>query len=206
VVSSRLMEAALLVIALTAISPFPDLVQSVDVVPKDLELIGKPVAAARWTDKLGSNILVITETARVGEASGGTKKLFGFHFVRDGRTWKRLWRTADAVTDCEFDLELSLVRESVSVTDLNGNGIAETAFAYTKTCTSDVSPSELKVLLHEGDHKCAVRGTTRVQVGVDDHGKKEFEGGERTPDPALKKAPRAFLSHALKIFDSARWK
>jgi hypothetical protein len=69
-----------------------------------------------------------------------------------------------------------------------------------------VATSELKVLLHEGDHKCAVRGTTRVQVGVDDHGKKEFEGGERTPDPALKKAPRAFLSHALKIFDSARWK
>jgi hypothetical protein len=200
------METALLAIALVAISPFPDLVRSVDGVPKDLELVGKPVAAARWTDKLGSNILVVTETTRVGEASGGTKRLFGYHFVEDGRAWKLLWRTVDAVTDCPFDLELSLVGESVSITDLNGNGIAETAFAYTKTCTSDVSPSELKVLLHEGDHKYAVRGSTRVQVGVDDQGKKEFAGGDRTPDPALKKAPRAFLSHALKIFDSVRGK
>ena len=196
------MKAALLVLALLAMGPFPDVTQSVNVVPKDLALAGKPVAAARWTDKLGSNLLVITETDRVGAASGGTKKLFGYHFVADGKAWKRLWRISDAVINCEFDLELSLA-SALFITDLNGNGIAETAFAYRKTCTSDVSPSELKVLLHEGDRKHALRGSTRVLVGEDEQGEKIFAGGERTPDSALQKAPKAFLDHAQTLFDSA---
>lgn len=123
--------------------------------------------------------------------------------MANGTTWKQLWRTADAVTDCEFDLDLSLVPHSVSITDLNGNGVAETAFAYTKTCTSDVSPSELKVLLHEADRKYALRGSTRVQVGVDERGRKEFVGGERLPDSALKQAPKAFVAHAQRIFDTS---
>jgi len=40
-------------------------------------------------------------------------------------------------------------------------------------------------------------------VGENEKGKKEFVGGERTPDPALKQAHKAFLAHAQKIFDAS---
>jgi hypothetical protein len=181
-----------------AAAAFPDLVQSLDAVPKQLKLVGKPVAARRWTDKLGVNLLVISETARVGEASGGNKQLHGYQFTQQGDSWKPLWHVKDGVFDCDFDLELELVPASVSVTDLDGDGTAETAFAYTRTCTSDVSPSDLKVLLHEGTQKYALRGTTRIELGPG-----EFEGGARKPDAALARAPKPFLAHAQKLFDAS---
>lgn len=130
-------------------APYPNVDQSPKL-PAGLKLTGRPQAARRWTDKRGENLLVLTETTRVGAASGGTKHLYGYQFLRAGQVWKPLWRIRDAVVACEFDLELELVTESLSVTDLDGDGTAETAFAYKKTCTSDVSPSELKVLMHGG--------------------------------------------------------
>jgi hypothetical protein len=196
------MKTVLVLFGLLA-APFPDLSQKLDVVPAALELKGKPVAAARWSDKLGVNVVVLTESARVGEASGGSKQLYGHHFVQKGAEWRQLWRIADAVTDCEFDLHLEVVRASLSITDLDGDGTAESTFAYELTCTSDVSPSTLKVLMHEGEQKFALRGTTRVQVGADDKGKPEYEGGDRKPDPAFAQAPKEFLAHAQKVFDQS---
>jgi hypothetical protein len=192
--ASLLAQAA----ATPTLAAFPDLVQTLDAIPKQVKVIGKPVAARRWTDKLGANLLVISETARVGEASGGTKQLHGYQFIRQGDDWKPLWHIKDGVFNCDFDLELELVAASVSVSDQDKDGTAETAFAYTKTCTSDVSPSDLKVLLHEGAQKYALRGTTRVQLAPN-----EFEGGQRKPDPALARAPREFLAHAQKLFDAS---
>jgi hypothetical protein len=173
------MGVVLLLVGLATAAPFPDLAIGLHVVPPELKIKGKPVAAARWTDSAGVNVLVLTETARVGPASGGSKQLHGHHVVREGTRWKQLWRIADAVTDCELDLTLEVVPRSLSITDLDGDGTAESTFAYVGTCTSDVSPSRLKVLMHEGAAKYALRGTTRLQVGADEQGKPEFLGGER---------------------------
>ena len=183
--------------------PSPISAIGLQVVPPELKVKGKPVAAARWTDSAGANVLVLTETARVGPASGGSKRLFGYQLVREGTRWKQLWRIADAVTDCEFDLLLEVVPRSLSITDLDGDGTAESTFAYVGTCTSDVSPSTLKVLMHEGTAKYALRGSTRLQVGADEQGKPELAGGERKPDPAFARAPRSFLAHAQRVFDAS---
>ena len=59
-----------------AAAAFPDLASGVNVIPKDLTVKGKPVDAARWTDRLGLNLVVLTESERVGEASGGTKNIY----------------------------------------------------------------------------------------------------------------------------------
>jgi hypothetical protein len=196
-------------LGMLATAPFADLARGVEVLPRDppVPLAGKPVAAARWTDKLGANLLVLTETARVGPASGGTKRLHGYHFVRPAgvtaAAWKPLWRINDGVFACEFDLTLAVRPASLTITDLDQDGTAETAFAYVASCRSDVSPDDLKVLMHEGPTKYALRGTTRLQVGADEKGKPEFAGGTRKPDPAFTRAPREFLAHAQRLFDQA---
>ena len=172
-------------------------------VPKGLKVTGKPRAAARWTDELGVNVVVLTETARIGAASGGSKRLYGYHFVQEGARFKQLWRIADAVTGCEFDLTLRIVPRSLSITDLDGDGTAESTFAYVGSCSSDVSPDTLKVLMHEGPRKYALRGRTRVQVGVDEEGNPEYDGGDRTADAAFKGAQKPFLAHAQRVFDAA---
>ena len=68
------MTSVSLFAALVIAAPFPDLAGSLDVVPPNVVVKGKAVAAARWTDKLGLNVVVLTETARAGDASGGTKR------------------------------------------------------------------------------------------------------------------------------------
>jgi hypothetical protein len=183
---------------------FPDLDQRAGAFPRELKVTGKPFAVARWTDKLGLNVAVLAETPHVETDGPDSQWLHGYHFVRQGTgPWKQLWKTTDGVSACEFDLTLDVRPRALSVTDLDRDGIAETGYAYVASCGSDVSPDPLKVILHEGDKKFALRGTTRVQVSADDNGKPQFEGGDRKPDPALAAAPPAFQAHAQKLFDQA---
>src|SRR5689334_8237339 len=133
------MNAALLALVLSA-GPFADLAQGVKQVPAELGVKGKPVAAARWTDKLGLNVLVLTTTEVTKTKKGDSQQMFGYQFVRAGESWKPLWKVQDHVLDCEFDLALEIKPASLTITDLDKDGVAETAFAYELTCTSDVSP------------------------------------------------------------------
>lgn len=193
----------LLATAGPAAAPFPDLSTKLDVVPPELsaKLKGKPVAAARWTDKLGLNVVVLAETKLAETDKGSSQHLHGYHFVREGQAaWRALWQTTDGVSGCEFDLILELRPRALSITDTDGDGTAESGYAYVAGCGSDVSPDPLKVILHEGDKKFALRGSTRVQVGADDRGRPQYEGGDRKPDAALAAAP-ALLAHAQKLFD-----
>jgi hypothetical protein len=43
---------------------------------------------------------------------------------------KPLWRVTDGVFDCALNLTLKVLTASVSITDLDDDGTAETAFAY----------------------------------------------------------------------------
>jgi hypothetical protein len=193
--------------------------------PPSLKIEGTPVARASFVDKDGEHVVVITVTdvkttpAKTGDEDPTSEKhIFGWHFVKPTKrkakdvptTWKELWRTKDWVKDCPFDLFVDYVPGSLEVTDLDADGVFETLFAYRMTCASDVSPFTLKLLMHEGTTKYAVRGTTRVQVGA--HGEEQapvFAGGELNPDDAFKRAPKGFLDHATMRFrlfaDAAPW-
>ena len=45
--------------------------------------------------------------------------------------------------------------DSVKITDLDGDGLAEVWLAYEMWCKGDVSPSKLKVIMYEGSRKHA---------------------------------------------------
>lgn len=165
----------------------------------------------RFSDRLGVHHVVVTETEIVEkETEDGvetrSKWLYGYHFTRqpeqseDASSWKLLWRTQDFVRECELDLVLSYVPQSLAISDVDGDGIQESRFAYRLGCFGDLSPLTLKLLFHEGKQKLAVRGTTRVEVGLDEKGRSVRQGGERTFDPAFAKAPKG-----LKAFAEREW-
>jgi len=81
---------------------------------------------------------------------------------------------------------------------LDGNGIAESTFLYKLGCRSDVSPNRLKLIMHEGKAKYALRGETMVPTT--DPEKKL--GGQKAIDPAFRRAPKAFLDHALQQWNA----
>lgn len=144
---------------------------------------GKPVEAASWTDSNGDNLVIITEVN--GSANN---ELYGYHFIMDGNSGEELWKIQDFVKDCEFDIRLDYVPESLSITDLDDDGIGESTFLYNMSCKSDVSPDDLKLMMHENENKYALRGYTYIS-SVD-------AGGDYKVDASFNNAPASFLQYA----------
>jgi hypothetical protein len=177
--------------------------QHLSALPPDLAKVfkrpGDVVDVIRFQESAGKTtvdnvVFVVVETAKNGVG------IYGYHFVFDEkREWRQVWKTQDGVFDCELDQVARYLPSTLDATDLDNNGRFETFFAYETACHGDVSPTSIKLLMHEGEKKYALRG--RSKVVVDDKGK--TEGGDATPDEAFKSAPAAFLKEAKKRFASA---
>ncbi|MFA7359415.1 MAG: hypothetical protein WC139_00110 [Candidatus Kapaibacterium sp.] len=174
-------------------------------IPKSLKYTGKIAASASWKDKNGLNVLLITETKDkkvrdekmdgkyLEQEAAYSKEFFGYQFLVRGDTAELLWKIQDLIKECEADLTLDYITNSLSVTDINKNGIGESTFLYTLGCRSDVSPLGYKLLMHEGKDKYAIRGTRLIIV----EGAKPY-GGEMKADPSFDTAPAGFFDYAKK--------
>lgn len=137
---------------------------SVEQVPEGVEVRGKQVAAYTWDDRQGKNLLVLAE--QVSERDDdGTQSAFVYaaQYVLGGDRPKRVWMLYDDVQHCEFDAGLRFDMAATKVTDLAGDGITQATVGYSRTCTSDVSPREFKLIMHVGkSQKYRLRGVDRV--------------------------------------------
>ncbi|KWU52033.1 M949_RS01915 family surface polysaccharide biosynthesis protein [Pseudomonas palleroniana] len=137
---------------------------TIDQVPEGVEVRGKQVAAYTWDDRQGKNLLVLAE--QVSERDDdGTQSAFVYaaQYLLDGNHPKRVWMLYDDVQHCEFDAALRFDRAATRVTDLAGDGITQATVGYSRTCTSDVSPREFKLIMHVGKaQKYRLRGVDRV--------------------------------------------
>lgn len=163
-------------------------------IPEGAGYKGRVVASAEWEDVNGRNVVLVSETDLTpGKDDGQNKELFGYHYIILGSAVK-VWQINDFIKDCPVDVTLEYIPNSLSITDLNENGIAESTFLYKLSCKGDVSPDDLKLMMHEGDIKYAIRGETLTRYSAD--GKTYEEGGKSTPDAAFKNAPAGFLDYA----------
>jgi hypothetical protein len=172
------------------------------ILPPGIQVDGAVVAGSRWRDAAGENLLLLTQTGEIGRSSGECTdcrdaELYAYQFVRNGGGWERLWRVADFERGCEFDLLVGFVPGSLTVTDLDEDGTAESTFLYTLACRSDVSPATRKLIMHEGAAKYAIRGTTDLSAMIGP----EYGGGERTLDPAFDRAAPPQRAYALRQWD-----
>lgn len=162
------------------------------ILPDDIKYAGKIVAGARWEDKKGSNLLVITETPEKEHSSDSrTKELFGYHYITNGSDTKLIWKINDFIKDCPVDITLQYINKSLSITDLDNDGTAEIAFLYRMSCKGDVSPDDMKLLMYEGESKYAIRGQMELTI----KGEGTY-GGETKIDSSFHKAPKEFLDYA----------
>lgn len=93
---------------------------------------------------------------------------------------KLLWRMYDFNTECPVDLEVYFMDKTLTVTDLDKNGVAEVWMMYKNGCHGDVSPVPTKIIMYEGTKKYALRGNSRVKFS-----EKEFLGGDYSVDEAF---------------------
>src|SRR4030095_6986691 len=88
-----------------------DVDYTISKVPSDItDYEGKIVAMAKWNDKLGDNILFITETEV--KSSGGDnrhKELLVYHYITSRNENKLLWKINDFIKDCPVDITLQYI-------------------------------------------------------------------------------------------------
>lgn len=170
--------------------------------PKEIDFEGKLTELTKLTDLNGKHIIVLTETGEIPskqiiEQEDETDfKIFAYDYLFDknDNKYKLNWKIQDFISNCEFDLMMGFVKNTFKITDLNKNGIAEIWTMYSMTCTSDVSPSEMKIIMYEGKQKFALRGNSIVNPGT------EKIGGDYKLDKSLSKAPKEIKEFALKMW------
>lgn len=162
-------------------------------VPEGIQYSGSVVAMAQWDDKLGSNILFVTETSENSNEDTRSKELFGYHYITDNSENVLLWKINDFIKDCPVDLTLEYLDKSLEITDLDKNGIGESSFLYKMSCKGDVSADDMKLIMHEDKNKYAIRGTMNLMMNG-----QVLEKGSMKVDPSFNKAPLEFPEYAEK--------
>ena len=72
-------------------------------------------------------------------------------------------------------MNLELLPNSTTITDLDDDGITETTFIYKKICKGDVSPSYMNVLLIAGKDFYCIRGQMYSEYAIGPIDKSIFE-------------------------------
>lgn len=141
-------------------------------IPAALKLKGTVTEVWKWNDNTGENLLVLTNVApyddpqknQYGE-DGQTAELHAFHYARNGGEYEQVWMMSDAEKACPFDITCHFIKDAVTITDLDADGLAEIKLQYRITCRSDVSPATTKLIMYEGKNKYALRGLSWYGMG-----------------------------------------
>jgi hypothetical protein len=169
--------------------------------PGEIRHQGKIVNGARWIDSNGENFLLLTQTGKIPskgksaaeEEDNFDAEIYAYNYVKKDDKVSLLWKITDFERKCSFDLYAGFLKGALFITDLDSNGVAESLFLYKLSCRSDVSPATLKLIMHEGVTKYAIRGTTKLPG--------DGGGGEMNIDAAFKAA-----KPVLREFAVENWK
>jgi hypothetical protein len=144
-------------------------------IPRELTYKGILVEVLEFDDANGHNLVILTQTgmfpvskkndAGQYEKQNDRAEIFAYCYVRaDEKTpYRQLWRMSDA-QDCEgLDLYAGFTKKSLSITDLDADGVAEVSFQYTKSCRSDVSPADRYAMIYESNERYLFKGITQVE-------------------------------------------
>lgn len=174
--------------------------------PKEVVYLGNIVTGKRWKDNNGENIIIISTTKeketkdKYGETVS-TQEIFAYNYANTGKGFVQYWKMYDFVKECPLDISLDYIENSLKLTDIDENGIAEVTFMYTNGCRGDVSPSGLKLMMYESRTKYALRGETRIDIEGKDEYAGIHDGGTYEIDKSFNSAPAGFLD-----FAKSHWK
>lgn len=131
---------------------------------KTIPFNGHFLSALSWNDKLGNNILILSEKETYDDGNE-RKELFAYHYVRRDTAYDVLWQINDFVDGSGCDLSIELINFFPLISDIDSNGIAETAIFYSLDARCDAVSFPAKLIIHEGANKVAIRGIRAQFLG-----------------------------------------
>lgn len=167
---------------------------------------GNFLNAVEWNDSEGKNLVILSQTDVVKSKSAENadendiaaenkdKEIYAIHYLTAGDSVRMLWKLIDFERECAFDLTADYLTTSPVITDLDHDNICEVWIIYWLGCRSDVSPNDMKLILHIGSKKYAIRGERKIQFGI---GNDQTEGGSYKMDDSFKKLPKIISDYAI---------
>lgn len=176
-------------------------------IPAGIVFNGKFKQGFKWTDRNGKNLVFLTETGAFVDKNikhefeySADAELYAYCYDLDSTQPALKWKIFDFIRDCPVDIVAEFIANSLEITDLDKNGIAEVWAIYKTVCHSDVSPLDMKIIMYEGVQKYAIRGENRIQTGIGDSGKPVYMGGDYKMDDNFKKGPVVFRNYGEKLW------
>ncbi|MFO0436446.1 MAG: M949_RS01915 family surface polysaccharide biosynthesis protein [Sphingobacteriaceae bacterium] len=167
-------------------------------VPKGISYKGAFKNALQFNDANGQQVIVLSETglfsSKDNEDNRNASVYANLYSVNTIST-SLLWTIKDHVKDCPVDVVAQFIPQSLSVTDLNKNKVAEVWVMYKLVCHGDVSPCDMKIIMYEGKQKFAMRGRNKVEYEPN-----KFEGGEYTFDKAFQSTSKEIKDFAIELW------
>lgn len=189
------------------IKHFKTLVFKKSVLEKLNDVKGDFLYGYRWQDTNGDNVLVFTvkevfkkwKDAEGPDMGDYTRYLKVYHFKsKDEKKYELVRLIQDfnqnPCSSPPFLLEGDFYKESIEITDLDGDNYGEVVFMYYFNCASEINPRTVKLMFIENGDKYAIRGDEYIKQFYPKSGKKEF-GKE------FNNAPKEFSSHASKVWE-----
>lgn len=176
-------------------------------IPKGIKYEGAMRDALYWRDNIGEHIVITSETGPYSDYSEGeygrSAELFAYHFALNSGIAKQTWKVYDFIKSCPLDLGVKFVQNVIvqntqQITDLNNDGIMEVWLIYTLQCASDVSPSNMKIIMYSGNKKFAMRGFSKL---VDVLGFGTELGGDFELDNEFLAGPKIFIEYAVFLWE-----
>lgn len=141
---------------------------------------GQFLSALSWKDRLGSNILILSGKGTYDEGNG-RKELFAYHYVKRDTVYDVLWQINDFVDGDGCDLSIELIQLFPLISDIDSNGIAETAIFYSLNARCDAVSFPAKLIIHEGANKVAIRGIRAQFLGPPEEVNNVYRAEEGLP-------------------------
>ena len=176
--------------------------------PKEIKYSGNIKSFDVFSDLLGEHILLTSELFLEKE---GKAYLFAYDYIKTSKNskYKLNWKLEDGINEsCDLDMHVSFLANPI-ITDLNHNNLKEVSLVYMMTCTGDISPLELKVIMRENNNKYGLRGYT-LDLMTKEDGREpcctvdnelfyKIEGLYKN-ESDFKKIDKSFLEHAKKLW------
>ncbi|MBH2847060.1 hypothetical protein I6U52_25570 [Serratia marcescens] len=123
-----------------------------------------------WGDNSGKHTVIIDK--RLDSKDGGESLL-----IRQITKNREDWILRDYVRDCEEDIKLEVVADSIEINKVLSGDIGTVLFAYKIGCVGGIDPVTVKYFAFRNGVKYSLRGEEHIIVGNDGF------GGEKAPVP-----------------------
>lgn len=144
----------------------------------------------KWIDNSGEHKLVMEKEVN----KDNTGKHLSVKQVTKG---KDNWVLNDYVNDCEVDINLSVIKESIEVNNSFTDGEGTILFSYKIGCIGGIDPVTVKYFAYKNGVKYSLRGEEHIIVENGGY------GGENPPVPDWNlKNNKPLLNYTLKKWKS----